>query len=186
MHSSVLDWLTGLKAEMPGLFRGRRVLECGSYDINGSARPLFEDCEYVGLDWRPGPGVDVVALVHGYAPDAPFDVALSTEMLEHDPYWAASVRRMCELLRPGGALLLTWASPSRPAHEVETAPVEGYYCGLHPLDVQDVVAPFFGAVRAGLARGGLDGWLLATGRTGGLDTAAYSTSGQSTEGPAVL
>ena len=42
------------------------VLECGSYNVNGSVRDLFAVREYIGLDWRPGPGVDVVNLVHEY------------------------------------------------------------------------------------------------------------------------
>ena len=29
--------------------------------------------EYIGLDWRPGPGVDVVSLVHEYQPGRRFD-----------------------------------------------------------------------------------------------------------------
>jgi SAM-dependent methyltransferase len=164
MHSTVMNWLASIKASSPEMFHGWRVLECGSYDINGSARSLFEDCEYIGLDWRPGPGVDVVGLVHEYQPDAPFDVVVSTEMLEHDPYWSASLRRMAEALRPGGVMMLTWASPLRPEHETHTAPVAQHYQGLHPLDVRDVVAPYFQTVQAGLARGDLDGWLLATGR----------------------
>ena len=164
MHNTVMDWLADIKAQEPEIFRGWRVLECGSYDINGSARSLFEDCEYIGLDWRPGPGVDVVGLVHEYKPDAPFDVVVSTEMLEHDPYWSDSLRRMAEVLRPGGVMLLTWAAPLRPEHETHTAPVAQHYQGLPPLDVRDVVAPYFQTVQSGLARGDLDGWLLARGR----------------------
>lgn len=164
MHGEVLDWLETVRAALPALFRCRRVLECGSYDINGSARSLFEDCEYVGLDWRPGPGVDIVGLVHEYEPDALFDVVISTEMLEHDPFWELSVARMCQVLRPGGALLLTWAGPGRPRHEVETAPEAGYYRGLLPQDVATVVTPFFEMTQARFQRGGLDGCLLALGR----------------------
>lgn len=41
MHGEVLDWLGTVRAALPALFRGRRVLECGSYDVNGSARSLF-------------------------------------------------------------------------------------------------------------------------------------------------
>jgi hypothetical protein len=59
---------------------------------------------------------------------------------------------------------LTWAAPDRAPHEVYTAPLDGYYCGLHPLDVQDVVSPYFSKVQAELSRGGQDGWLLAIDR----------------------
>ena len=64
---------------------------------------LFAAREYVGLDWRPGPGVDVVSLVHEYKPGRHFDTVISTEMLEHDPHWRESVQRMIELVKPGWA-----------------------------------------------------------------------------------
>jgi len=42
------------------------VLEVGSYDVNGSVRPIFSDRErfphYTGVDMRAGPGVDRVAV----------------------------------------------------------------------------------------------------------------------------
>ena len=60
MHWSVLEFFEGTKILHPELFTGTRVLEVGSLDINGSVRPIFTDCEYVGLDLGPGPGVDVI------------------------------------------------------------------------------------------------------------------------------
>lgn len=165
MHAAVMDWLARVKAQRPELFSGVRVLECGSYDINGSARPLFEDCEYVGLDWRPGPGVDVVSLVHTYRPDRPFDVVVSTEMLEHDPHWPGSLWSMTAALRPGGALLLSWATPARAVHEVDCAPRAGHYQGLHVAEVLAAIRPWYGGIEARTARGGLDAYLAAFGRT---------------------
>lgn len=165
MHAAVMAWLEAVKAERPALFRGVRVLECGSYDINGSARPLFEDCEYVGLDWRPGPGVDVVGLVHQYQPTTLFDVVISTEMLEHDPYWPGSLWQMTAALRLGGAMLLSWATPAREAHDVACAPKAGHYQGLALADVHRALRPWYGEIRARLARGGLDAYLEAYGRT---------------------
>jgi GT2 family glycosyltransferase len=66
--------------------------------------------------------VDVVSLAHEFTTERPFDVVLSTEMLEHDPHWQASVRRMSEVVRPGGSVFVTCAGPGRPAHEVDCAP----------------------------------------------------------------
>ena len=134
MHSQVLGFLQWTKARYPVLLAGGRVLECGAYDVNGSARSLFQAAEYVGLDWRAGPGVDVVGLAHEYQA-APFDVVVSTEMLEHDPHWRDSLANMVHLLRPGGSLILTCAAPGRGAHEVDCAPEDGYYHGLSVADV---------------------------------------------------
>lgn len=164
MHSEPLVFLQRVRKEHPRLFHRSRVLECGSYDINGSPRGLFEAADYTGLDWRAGPGVDVVGLVHDYQPEPLFDVVLSTEMLEHDPYWRRSVQAMIRCLGPGGALLLTWASDRRTRHEVECAPQEGYYQGLSLREVLDVVTSAkvnWHTVQATQTRAGLDCQLLA-------------------------
>ena len=73
MHQEVRDWLGELRRQYLEAFVCDSVLECGSYNVNGSVRGLFAAREYVGLDWRPGPGVDVVSLVHEYKPGRQFD-----------------------------------------------------------------------------------------------------------------
>ena len=101
MHQEVRDWLGELRRQYLEAFVCDSVLECGSYNVNGSVRGLFAAREYVGLDWRPGPGVDVVSLVHEYQPGRKFDTVISTEMLEHDPHWRESVQRMIDLVKAG-------------------------------------------------------------------------------------
>ncbi len=102
MHlSNSLYWDT-CKKRFPELFRNRRVVEFGSYDVNGTVRDYFEDCAYLGVDWRDGPGVDFVGIAHELdTPSKPpkFDTAISASMLEHDPYWNMSLRKMVESLR---------------------------------------------------------------------------------------
>ena len=130
MHPEVMDFLESVKAKRPELFRATSVLECGSRIVNGSPRELFEEpAEYIGLDWQPGDGVDVVSLAHEYdgRPDGHFDVVISTEMLEHDPHWRHSIKRMVELLKPGGTLIVTCAGPGRAAHDMDSAPDSGHY-----------------------------------------------------------
>jgi SAM-dependent methyltransferase len=129
MHDAVADWLLRLRRARPQMFTGGCVLECGSRNVNGSPRSLFQAAEYVGLDRQAGKGVDVVGLVHEWRgrPDGYFDVVISTEMLEHDPHWRASLRRMVELLRPGGVLILTCAGPMREPHSEDGAEQGGGY-----------------------------------------------------------
>ena len=67
--------------------RGKRVLEVGSLDINGSAAEL---------DRR-------------FGPDA-FDVVVSTELLEHAREWKKIIHNFKYVLRPGGALVVTTRS----------------------------------------------------------------------------
>jgi len=140
MHAQVLSFLTRCKLRWPLLFAVPAVLEAGSYIVNGSPRGLFATPEYVGVDWRPGPGVNEIALLHEYRgrPDAYFDTIVSTEMLEHDPHWQQSVTRLVELLKPGGNLLLTCAGPDRPPHELACGP-DDYYQGRRANEVLSVL-----------------------------------------------
>ena len=162
MHAEAFAFLERARREYPWLFQQARVLEAGAYVINGTPRSLFADCEYTGLDWRAGPGVDVVALAHDYAPAQPFDTLVSTEMLEHDPYWRDSLANLIAHLAPGGGLFLTWAGPERAAHEADCSPT-GDYAGVALADVLDVVRPLarWHKLTGTLARHGQDCQLAA-------------------------
>jgi SAM-dependent methyltransferase len=98
----------------------RRVIEIGSFDVNGEIRSLFEQSsleQYVGVDLVEGPGVDVVDFGHELvmAPGS-FDLAISVECFEHDRFWQRTFDKMTELIRPGGWLVFTCAGPGRPEH----------------------------------------------------------------------
>lgn len=93
------------------------VLEIGSYDVNGSVRQLFGIAKYVGCDLVSGPGVDVVASGHEIKfPDHSFDVVLSTECFEHNPYWPQTLMNMERIVKPGGLVCITCASTGRVEH----------------------------------------------------------------------
>lgn len=100
------------------LINGGRVLEIGSYDVNGSVREVYAGSrEYIGVDLREGPGVDRVAFGHDLdLPDASFDVSISGECFEHDPYWVQTILNMCRMTRQGGLVAFTCASSGRPEH----------------------------------------------------------------------
>lgn len=115
MHESVLAWVAG-QVHARGL-AALDVIELGSYDVNGSVRPLFVG-DYTGIDMRPGPGVDLVAMSHAVPkPDRCVDVVVCCEMLEHDPNPPATFATAARLLRPGGVMLITTRSPGYPLHE---------------------------------------------------------------------
>jgi SAM-dependent methyltransferase len=95
---------------------GRAVLEVGSYDVNGSVRPLVEGmgpASYVGVDITPGPRVDKVLnaseLIEHLGRETA-DVVITTEMLEHVRDWRTVVSNLKGVLRPGGLLLVTTRS----------------------------------------------------------------------------
>jgi SAM-dependent methyltransferase len=109
MTEAVREFVRGL-----GL-RGR-CLDVGAYDVNGCLRSLFE--EYVGLDMRPGPNVDVVAPASAMPfADECFDAVVCVEMLEHDRDPFGSVREMTRVLRRGGTLALAVPGIGFPRHD---------------------------------------------------------------------
>lgn len=117
-HPEQLGYFRLLAEANAALLPGARLLEIGSYDVNGSVRSLFRDAgEYVGVDLREGPGVDRIAFGHEIDdPDASYDVALSGECFEHDPHWQETFATMVRVVRPGGLVAFTCASRGRPEH----------------------------------------------------------------------
>lgn len=120
MHPSVHAWFgTAVTRED---IEGRRVLEVGSFNVNGSVRPILiglRPAEYHGVDASAGDGVDQVLdctrLVDEFGAGS-WDVVVSTEMLEHVEDWRACVRNLIHVLVPGGLLLVTTRSPGFPYH----------------------------------------------------------------------
>ena len=101
---------------------GKRVVETGALDVNGSAREAVErlgPASYLGTDVQDGPGVDLVCTVFDLPSAlglASADVVVSTEMLEHVQDWRAAIRAMVAVLAPGGVLVLTTRSMGFPYH----------------------------------------------------------------------
>jgi len=91
---------------------GKRVIEVGSYDVNGSLRYIIEllkPAEYVGVDIEQGPGVDVICsaenLVRKFGKES-FDVVISTCVLEHIRNWKESVSNIKNICKPEGFILI--------------------------------------------------------------------------------
>jgi hypothetical protein len=73
----------------PQYFFEVRVVEIGSFDVNGSIRQMFSSpVQFVGIDMVAGPGVDVVCGGSEFdGASNHFDVAISCEFFEHNPFW---------------------------------------------------------------------------------------------------
>jgi SAM-dependent methyltransferase len=116
-NSEQAEFFDIVKRHLPEYFSGRRVVEMGSLDINGSARVHFDASRYVGVDLGPGPGVDVV--VPGHLLDEPtgsFDCAVSANCFEHNPFWLETFVNMLRLVREGGLVTFTCTSTGYREH----------------------------------------------------------------------
>jgi SAM-dependent methyltransferase len=90
---------------------GARVLDAGAGDA--PYRELFAHTDYKTTDWAESVHegarrADIIASLDALpVPDASFDVALCTQVLEHVPEPAAVLAELRRVLRPGGELWLT-------------------------------------------------------------------------------
>jgi len=136
MHKEVKRFCLSVKNEHPEYFKNADVLDCGSLDINGNNRYLFDSCNYMGIDIVEGKNVDIVTRVHEFKTDFQFDCVISTEMLEHDEFFADSLNTMFHCTKPGCLLLITAAGQGRGEHGThEMKPEDSpftcdYYCNI--------------------------------------------------------
>ena len=115
MHPAVREFCKEVKHLYPQHFKSKRVLDCGSLDINGNNRYLFDDdCEYTGIDVGEGRNVDAVSLIHEWTGE--YDTIISTEAFEHDLHLRDSIDNIVNMLAPGGLFLFTCATTGRREH----------------------------------------------------------------------
>jgi tetratricopeptide (TPR) repeat protein len=116
MHWQQTEFVRSIRGLLPEYFEGASVLEFGSYDVNGSIRPLFSPRKYIGIDLVDGPGVDVVISADQFKSPERFDVCISCECFEHNPVFLEAFRNMIEHACAGGLVIFTCASEGRPEH----------------------------------------------------------------------
>lgn len=137
MHDAAMSFVVEALTELKFRNGGKAICEIGSRDVNGSVRPLFAGCDfYVGVDVRGGRGVDVVADGADYGQPEAFDLVISTETLEHTPNAQAICENALRILKPGGAFIVTAASPLRAPHGVDGGDVSGeFFQGIAEEDL---------------------------------------------------
>lgn len=119
MHASSMDHMRDLVSRYLPRNKAQRVVDIGSYDVNGSYKQLFDDPEwtYIGADLEPGPNVDVVLESPYKFPfsSGSVDLLVSGQALEHMDFFWLSWLEMVRTVTPGGLIFLI--APSRgPEH----------------------------------------------------------------------
>jgi SAM-dependent methyltransferase len=116
-HRQQINFVDACKYAFPEKFQDIKVLEIGSWDVNGSIRTLFSNCAYTGVDICEGRGVDEIG--HGQEishPSSHYDTIISCECFEHNEYWRETLANMIRMLRPGGLCVITCATTGRREH----------------------------------------------------------------------
>lgn len=107
MHPNSLNLMRGFFNKYDSLC-GKRTIDVGSFDVNGTYRPLVKEFggEYVGLDIRSGPNVDQVVEENQHWKIEPADVVISGQCLEHVRRPWIWIRQVFEIVRPGGMVVI--------------------------------------------------------------------------------
>jgi SAM-dependent methyltransferase len=112
----VNGWVLNFAKKHAGKFNGR-VLEVGSYNVNGTIREFIPVS--IGTDLREGPGVDMLVSAYSLVAEfgeSSFDGVCSADALEHIEDWKTALQQMWDVLKPDGVLLLTMANPDKGRH----------------------------------------------------------------------
>jgi len=147
-HPEQLQFVKSVLVTTANQFQQKKIIEIGSYDVNGTVRNLFPGAEYLGVDLVEGPGVDLVC--EGGKVDYEsntFDLSISCECFEHNPLWADTFSNMYRLTKEGGLVIITVATTGREEHgTTRTSPIDSpgtqslrwdYYKNLIEQDFYD-------------------------------------------------
>jgi SAM-dependent methyltransferase len=160
-HKEEIEYVNKVKNMFPNYFKDQKVLGIGTFNVCGTENEFFTNCDYAGLDLGPGPGVDIICPAQDYdAPDNTYDVIISCECFEHNPYYKETIQNAVRMLKSGGLFLFTCATTGRPVHGIQSLEEESkkkfpnwktmpnviredwdneYYKNLTELDIRDCI-----------------------------------------------
>ena len=110
MHPESYEAMSRLVATYLSRDQRLRVLDVGSYDVNGTYNPLFdnENWIYEGADMEAGRNVDHVLTdpYRWFLADETFDVVISGQTFEHIKFFWLTWKEMVRVLKRGGLIFL--------------------------------------------------------------------------------
>lgn len=94
------------------------VIDLGSHDSSGGPHNLLPiGTRYVGVDLSAGDNVHLISPIELLdLPSLSFSIAISSEVLEHNPFWRETLFQLCRLSSPGGLVVWTCAGIGRKEH----------------------------------------------------------------------
>jgi SAM-dependent methyltransferase len=132
---------------------GKRIIDIGAYDVNGSMKAVvapWQPSEYIGIDMRSGPGVDIVCLAENLVSNfgkESFDIVLSSSTFEHIKNWKGAISNVKQICKPNGLILLI--IPSRwPYHafpkdywRFDSKDIKCIFSDCEILDIEEDISP---------------------------------------------
>lgn len=121
MHQGNRDFLSFVSQKYSHEVSGAAILEIGSMDWNGTARPYFAAAaRYVGVDHCAGAAVDIVCQADQTAfKPGEFDILICLSVFEHDPEWRQILPHNLRWVKDGGLVILCWGAEGNLRHAPE-------------------------------------------------------------------
>lgn len=116
-HKNQVQFVKAVRRKFPLKFIFTDVVDVGSLDINGNNKRFFWLSNYIGIDIVKGKNVDRVGRAHNVLKKSlPVHTIISTEALEHDIFYKATLKAMYAKLVSGGLMVITAAGEGRKEH----------------------------------------------------------------------
>lgn len=135
MHAEALEWCRLWASPQVG-----QALDVGGRYVNGTARDCWPNMQWTVLDIAGDPDNHLDRVIEADArtwlPDQPYNLVLSTELLEHVHDWRLCLNTMVNAMARNGFLVLTCAGLGRRPHGMHGA--EDLASGEHYRNINPV------------------------------------------------
>lgn len=83
------------------------IVDVGSFNVNGTVKPIFKKHKYIGVDMSAGPNVDIVANASNLPfTDNTIDIIISSSNFEHDDCFWETFLELCRIVKKNGYIYI--------------------------------------------------------------------------------